>query len=82
MSTAGLSIAKCLNEISTRLTDATATATAIASAAITCDESGSEREAFRIAMDLDGLLHQVTTLHGAMCLLNGMPRTHKRSAPA
>jgi hypothetical protein len=65
-------------EISTRLSDAAA----IAKAAVTCAESGSEPEAVRIAMDLDELVHQVATLHGAMCLLNRMARDAERTAPA
>ena len=78
MSAAGLSITGCLTEISTRLTEAAATA----KGAVACAESGSEREAVRIAMDLDELLHQVSTLHGAMCLLSRMGRETERSAPA
>lgn len=75
---AELSITKGLREISERLTDASA----IAKASVTpdpvrgrlCAESGSEREALRIAMDLDELLHEAVTLHGAVCLLGHMER--------
>ena len=74
MSGAGLSIGECLSEISTRLTNAAA----IAKAAVTCAESGSEREAVRIAMDLDELVHEVATLHGAMCLMSRMARDGDR----
>ena len=66
MSVAGLSISACLSEISLRLTDAAA----IARAAVTCAESGSEREALRIAMDLDELRHEAQTLHGAVTLIS------------
>lgn len=59
-----------LREISSRLTDAAA----IAKAAVVCAESGSEREALRIAMDLDELLSEAATLHGAVCLLGRMNR--------
>jgi hypothetical protein len=65
MSVTGLSITACLHEISPRLTDAAA----IGKAALLCAESGAEREGLRIAMDLDELLHQVQTLHGAVCLI-------------
>ena len=74
MSGSGLSIRGCLGEISGRLTDAAA----IAKAAVSCAESGSEREALRIAMDLDKLLNEATTLHGAVCMIGRMRR---RSAP-
>ena len=70
MSGSGLSIRGCLDEISERLTDAAA----IAKAAVSCAESGSEREALRIAMDLDKLLNEASTLHGAVCLIGRMSR--------
>ena len=70
MSEAGLSITTCLGEISARLTDAAA----IAKAAVVCAQSGSEREALRIAMDLDELLSEAGTLHGAVCLIGRMQR--------
>jgi glycerol-3-phosphate O-acyltransferase len=70
MSVTGLSITACLHEISSRLTDAAA----IGKAALVCAESGSEREGLRIAMDLDELLHQVQTLHGAVCLIGRISR--------
>ena len=80
MSGTGLSVTGCLAEISERLTDAAA----IAKAAVTCAESGSEREAVRIAMDLDELVHEVSTLHGAMLLMSRMARDASTagSAPA
>lgn len=61
----GLSVVACLSEISARLTDAAA----IARAAVICAESGSEREALRIVLDLDERLHEATTLHEAVILL-------------
>jgi hypothetical protein len=70
MSVTGLSITACLHEMSSRLTDAAA----IGKAALVCAESGSEREGLRIAMDLDELLHQVQTLHGAVCLIGRLCR--------
>lgn len=70
MRSEGLSVKACLDEISGRLTDAAA----IAKAAVTCAENGSEREALRIAMDLDELLSEAATLHGAMCLIGRMQR--------
>ena len=65
MTTVDLSITTCLTEISTRPSDASA----IAKAAVTCTTAGSEREALRIAMDRDRLLHEVQTRHGAVCLI-------------
>ncbi len=67
---AELSIKTGLREIASRLTDAAA----IAKAAVTCAESVSEREALRIAIDLDELLHEAKTLHGALLLLGRMGR--------
>lgn len=65
-----LSITACLGEISGRLTDAAA----IAKAALACAEAGSEREAVRIAMELDELLAEADTLHHAVCLLARLQR--------
>jgi hypothetical protein len=65
MGVTGISITACLHEMSSRLTDAAA----IGKAALVCAESGSELEGLRIAMDRDELLHQVQTLHGAVCLI-------------
>ena len=65
-----MDITTCLEALSTRLVDAAA----IGKAAVTCAQSGSEREAVRIAMDLDGLLNEAQTLHGAVCLLGRMDR--------
>lgn len=66
----GLSIRGCLAAISARLTDAAA----IARAAVTCAETGSDREALRIVLDLDEHLSEAATLHGAVCLLGRMRR--------
>ena len=77
MTTVDLSITTCLAEISTRLSDAAA----IAKAAVTCAAAGSEREALRIAMDLDRLLHEVQTLHGAVCLIGRMAPKAASSLP-
>ena len=74
---AGLSVAGCLNEISARMTEAAA----VAKAAVACAAAGSEREAVRIAMDLDVLLNEATTLHGALCLIGRMDR-QRAAAPA
>ena len=76
MSRTGLSIAGRLGAISGRLTDAAA----IAKAAVTCAEAGSEREAVQIAMDLDTLIGEAATLHGAMCLLSRMARDGRFAA--
>jgi hypothetical protein len=74
-----LTITGCLKEISTRLTDAAA----VAKAAVTCAENGSEAEAVRISMDLDELLHEASTLHGAVALLHRLPRrgSQERGGP-
>lgn len=72
----GLSITVGLREISTRLTDATA----IAKAAVICAESGSEREALKIAMDVDELLNEARTLHGAVCLIGRIARRRENAA--
>lgn len=66
MSGSSLTVADCLTEMSEILTDAAA----VAKAAVTCAESGSEREAIRIALNLDETLHEFKTLHEAMRLLN------------
>lgn len=78
MHTVSLDITTCLAEISIRLNDAAA----IAKAALTCATAGSEREALRIAMDLDRLLHQVQTLHGAVCLIGRMTPRATSNPPA
>ena len=74
----GLSITTCLREISARLTQAAA----IARAALVCAESGSEGEAVRIVLDLDELLHETQTLHGAVCLIGRIrTRSSETAAP-
>ncbi|WP_375462250.1 hypothetical protein [uncultured Enterovirga sp.] len=70
----GLSVTGCLVEFSARLTDAAT----IAKAAVVCAESGSEKEAVRLSMDLDKLLHEAETLHRAVAQTN----RSERSAPA
>ena len=70
MAAAGLSVTECLRAISDRMGEGAA----LAKAALVCAESGSEREAVRIAFDLDKLLHEAATLHGAMALIGRMER--------
>ena len=70
MSDAAFNVTGCLSEMSARLTDATA----IGKAALTCAQSGSEYEAIRIALDLDELLSEAVTLHGAVCLMGRVRR--------
>lgn len=76
MSGSELSIRVYLDEISGRLTQAAA----IAKGAVACADGGSEREALRIAMDLDKLLSEAATLHGAMCLVGRLRRRDDRAA--
>ena len=71
MSMDALSVTGCLIEISARLTDAAA----IAKAAVVCAESGSEKDAVRLSMDLDELLHEADTLHRTVALMNRTERT-------
>lgn len=70
-----LSIRACLGEISERMTNAAA----IAKAAVACSDAGSDREALRIAMDLDALLNEASTLHGALLLISRMERARAAS---
>ena len=72
-----MAISRCLEALSTRLIDASA----IAKAAVTCARSGSDREAVRIALDLDMLLNEAQTLHGAVCLFGRMDRQETASPP-
>ena len=65
---ATITITSGLREIVLRLTEASA----IAKGAVACAEGGSEREALRIAMDLDEVFHEVATLHGTVRLLGRM----------
>lgn len=76
MNGSAISITACLAEISRRLTDAAA----VAKAAVTCAEAGSEREAVGIAMELDTLLGEANTLHGAVCLLSRLQRASGTTA--
>ena len=71
----GLSVTAGLAAISARLTDAAA----VAKAAVVCAEAGCEREAVRIALDLDEILSEATTLHAAVCLIG---RINRRAAEA
>jgi hypothetical protein len=71
---AELTITTGLKEIAKRLGHAAA----IAKGAVTCAETWSEREALRIAMDLDELISEAGTLHGALCLLGRMERDAPR----
>lgn len=73
-----LSVMTCLQAIGTRLGEAAA----VSKAAATCAEAGSEREALRIALDLDVLLHEAITLHGALCLVGRMRVEPNAPAPA
>ena len=66
MTQGGVDIPVCLEALSRRLVDATA----IAQAAVTCAHSGSQREAVGISMQLDLLLGEAQTLHGAVRLLS------------
>ena len=45
-----------------------------------CAESGSEREALRIAMDVDELLHDAQALRGAVRLIGRMQRRAEQPA--
>ena len=76
MAEGGMDITSCLEAISRRLVDAAA----VAQASVTCARSGSEREALRIAMDLDLLLNESQTLHGAVCLIGRMGRAEATAA--
>jgi hypothetical protein len=71
-----ISITGCLKEISGRLTDAAA----VAKAAVTCAESGSEHEAVRIMLEVDEMLHEASTLLNGVTLLKRMRRTNAREA--
>ena len=70
MHSADLNIFTCLAEISIKLSDAAL----VTKAAHTCATASSECEALRIAMDLDALLHEAQTQHGAVCLIGRMTR--------
>lgn len=72
----GLDIRIYLDEIVTRLTDAAA----IAKAAVACAEVGSTREALRVALDLDEILSEATTLHSALILIGRLQRNAKGAA--
>jgi hypothetical protein len=69
-----ISITGGLKEISGRLTDAAA----VAKAAVTCAESGSERQAVRIVLEVEEMIHEANTLLNGVTLLNRMRRTNAR----
>jgi hypothetical protein len=66
----GLSIAGCLGEISGRLVDAAA----VAKTAVTCAEAGSERQAVRIVLDVEEMIHETNTLLNGVTLMSRMER--------
>jgi hypothetical protein len=70
----GISITGCLCEIRDRLTDAAA----VAKAAVTCAESGSELQAVRIVLDVEEMIHEASTLLNGVTLLNRTRRTNAR----
>ena len=70
----GISITGCLKEVSGRLTDAAA----VAKAAVTCAESGSEQQAVRIVLEVEEMLHEASTLLNGVALLKRMRRTNAR----
>ena len=47
----------------------------MARAALGCAEGGSEREALRIALDIDETIFEVKLLHGAMVLAGRIDRS-------
>jgi hypothetical protein len=59
-------INECLTEISSRLSDASA----IAKAALTCAEEGNADDAIKIALDVEQLIHEASTLLNAASLMN------------
>jgi hypothetical protein len=71
-----ISITGCLKEISGRLSDAAA----VAKAAVTCAESGSECQAVKIVLDVEEMLHEASTLLNGVTLLTRMRRTNAREA--
>ena len=72
----GISITGCLCEIRDRLTDAAA----VAKAAVTCAENGSEHQAVRIVLEVEEMLHEASTLLNGVTLLTRMRRTNAREA--
>ena len=67
---ATISITGCLREISGRLTDAAA----VAKAAVTCAESGSEHHAVWIVLDVEEMIHEASTLLNGVTLLRRIER--------
>ena len=68
----GISITECLCEIRDRLIGAAA----VAKAAVTCAESGSERQAVRIILEVEEMIHEASTLLNGVTLLNRMRQTN------
>ncbi len=66
----GISITGCLCEIRDRLNDAAA----VAKAAVTCAESGSEHQAVRIVLDVEEMIHEASTLLNGITLLRRIER--------
>jgi hypothetical protein len=60
-----MTVTGCLRAISGRLTEAGA----IAKAAVTCAESGSEDHAIRVALDVEELVREANTLLNAASLI-------------
>ncbi|MGH6713103.1 MAG: hypothetical protein ACREEK_29630 [Bradyrhizobium sp.] len=59
-------VVACLDEMHSRLSDATR----IAKAAQACAQAGSLSEAVTISMDVEQLIYEAGRLHGAASLLN------------
>jgi hypothetical protein len=66
------SIAASLQEIKARITEASA----IATAAVTCANNGSEREAIRLSLDLGHVLQEAQILHRAVAILGRLKNSN------
>jgi len=73
----GISITGCLYEIRDRLTDAAA----VAKAAVTCAESGSERQAVRIILEVEEMIHEASTLLNGVTLMRRIERGSPDRSP-
>lgn len=69
MSPEPITVTSLLRDIAERLGEAAA----IARAAVTCAECGSEHEAVRLSLDLDERLHEAEALHRAVTLVARLP---------
>lgn len=69
MSPEPITVTSLLRDIAERLGETAA----IARAAVTCAESGSEHEAVRLSLDLDERLHEAEALHRAATLIARLP---------